>query len=156
MRYEVTTGLAPPEALEHATAYFGRGGVGTPGHCTDPIPLGIRGRGWPCGDHGETRHTNDARAGDPGVGCGGATVPGAGLPAAPLVGPLGAAETRSGPAAVRIHHPQQCVQGEDCSIARARDGDTTAPATATGGRPSAIWQGCERKRQQLCAPTLSC
>ena len=28
MRYEVTTGLTPHEALEQATAYFGPGGVG--------------------------------------------------------------------------------------------------------------------------------
>jgi hypothetical protein len=28
MRYEVTTGLTPPEALEQATAYFGPGGMG--------------------------------------------------------------------------------------------------------------------------------
>ena len=36
MRYEVTTGLTPREALELATTYFGRGGVGL--HATSKTP----------------------------------------------------------------------------------------------------------------------
>jgi hypothetical protein len=45
MRYEVTTGLTPHEALEQATAYFGRGGVGLQAMAQTPQSLVFQGGG---------------------------------------------------------------------------------------------------------------
>jgi hypothetical protein len=45
MRYEVTTGLTPREALEQATAYFGRGGVGLQAIAQTPHSLVFQGGG---------------------------------------------------------------------------------------------------------------
>jgi len=45
MRYEVTTGLTPHEALEQATAYFGPGGVGLDGIAQTPHSLVFQGGG---------------------------------------------------------------------------------------------------------------
>jgi hypothetical protein len=45
MRYEVTTGLTPREALEQATAYFGRGGWGLQTITQTPHSLGFEGGG---------------------------------------------------------------------------------------------------------------
>jgi hypothetical protein len=39
MRYEVTTGLTPQEALEQATLYFGPGGMGL--HASAQTPQGV-------------------------------------------------------------------------------------------------------------------
>jgi hypothetical protein len=45
MRYEVTTGLTPHEALAQATAYFGRGGVGLQVISQTPQSLVFQGGG---------------------------------------------------------------------------------------------------------------
>ena len=49
MRYEVTTGLTPREALDQAIAYFGRGGVGLQAISQTPHSLCSRAVGdmWP-------------------------------------------------------------------------------------------------------------
>ena len=45
MRYEVTTGLTPREALERATTYFGRGGMGLKAISQTPQSLVFQGGG---------------------------------------------------------------------------------------------------------------
>lgn len=45
MRYEVTTGLTPREALEQAIAYFGRGGAGLQALSQTPQSLVFQGGG---------------------------------------------------------------------------------------------------------------
>ena len=45
MRYEVTTGLTPREALAQATAYFGRGGIGLQVTAQTPHSLVFQGGG---------------------------------------------------------------------------------------------------------------
>jgi hypothetical protein len=45
MRYEVTTGLTPREALEQAIAYFGRGGMGLQAISQTPHSLLFQGGG---------------------------------------------------------------------------------------------------------------
>jgi hypothetical protein len=45
MRYEVTTGLTPREALDQAIAYFGRGGVGLQAISQTPHSLLLQGGG---------------------------------------------------------------------------------------------------------------
>src|SRR5688572_18115064 len=45
MRYEVTTGLTPREALEQATAYFGRGELGLQAVSQTPHSLAFQGGG---------------------------------------------------------------------------------------------------------------
>jgi hypothetical protein len=51
MRYEVTTGLTPREALEQAAAYFGYGGVEAARRLADAAQPSVPGRWGPCGDH---------------------------------------------------------------------------------------------------------
>jgi hypothetical protein len=121
MRYEVTTGLTPREALEQAATYFGHGDVGLHAVSQTPHSLVFQGGGGHVAISVQPGATTtlelETREWDVAV----QKFMRQHQPSASLVGTLVAPETPRGPAIPGVHHPQQCVGGAGRSRARAGD-----------------------------------
>ena len=121
MWYAVTTGLTPHEALQQATAYFGRGGVGLHAIAQTPQRLVFQGGGGhvASGDNPARQRRGHWRL----VG---GILRGNGSWGRSAIGPAGGPETPGCTATPRVPHSQQCAGGGGRSIARS--GVCGAPA----------------------------